>query len=126
MASIRKPGRASGNVFSATCPSRTALELVSSKWALLIAPMLVDGPVRNNDLLRRIEGVSQKMLTQTLRELERNGLVVRTDHLTVPPHVEYHLSPLGRSLSEALIALDRWAEQHHDHLRYAREKFDQG
>ena len=76
------------NVFSQACPSRQALELVAGKWALLVIPALAQGPVRNNELMRRIEGISQKMLTQTLKELVRNGLVLRADHQTVPPHVE--------------------------------------
>lgn len=122
---IADDDRASGaDVFSKACPSRQALELIASKWALLIIPALSEGSVRNNELLRKIEGVSQKMLTQTLKDLERNGLVVRTDHRTVPPHVEYHLSPLGLSLSDALITLDRWAEQHHQALQTARDEFD--
>jgi DNA-binding HxlR family transcriptional regulator len=122
---ISDDDRSSGaNVFSKACPSRQALELIASKWTLLIIPALSNGPVRNNELLRKIEGVSQKMLTQTLKDLERNGLVVRTDHRTVPPHVEYHLSPLGLSLSDALITLDRWAEQHHGELQAARDEFE--
>jgi DNA-binding HxlR family transcriptional regulator len=115
--------RAPADVFSAACPSRAALELISSKWALLIVPALAEGPVRNNELMRRIGGVSQKMLTQTLKDLEYNGLVIRTDHQTVPPHVEYRLSPLGRSLSQTLIALDHWAEKHHGDLETARARF---
>jgi DNA-binding HxlR family transcriptional regulator len=121
-ASAKRRPRA--DVFSAACPSRAALELVSSKWALLIVPALADGPVRNNELMRRVGGVSQKMLTQTLKELECNGLVIRTDHQTVPPHVEYRLSPLGRSLSQTLIALDHWAEKHHGDLAAARTRFE--
>jgi len=122
-AAAARKRRAPADVFSATCPSRAALELVSSKWALLIVPALAEGPVRNNELMRRIGGVSQKMLTQTLKDLEYNGLVIRTDHQTVPPHVEYRLSPLGRSLSQTLIALDRWAEKHHGDLETARARF---
>ena len=114
----------SGNVYSAACPSRAALELVGSKWALLIVPFLALGPSRNGELMRQVEGISQKMLTQTLRELERNGLVARIDHRTVPPHVEYHLTPLGHSLSEALEVVDRWAERHHDALADAKKAFD--
>lgn len=110
------------SVFSAGCPSRAALELIASKWALLIFPALDRGPMRNNELLRKIDGVSQKMLTQTLKELEHNGLVIREDRRTVPPHVSYRLSPLGKSLSKTLIGLDRWAERHHEDLRRAREK----
>jgi DNA-binding HxlR family transcriptional regulator len=113
-----------GDVFDQGCPSRAALELVASKWALLIVPALAEAPLRNNELLRRIGGVSQKMLTQTLKDLERNGLLIREDLHTVPPHVEYRLSPLGRSLSKALIALDGWAEQHHGELGEARKRFE--
>lgn len=112
------------DVFSATCPSRAALELVANKWALLIVPALHDGPMRNNELLRRVGGISQKMLTQTLRDLERNGLVLRTDHHCVPPHVEYALSDTGRPLSEAFDAVGRWAEAHHRDLADARKAFD--
>jgi DNA-binding HxlR family transcriptional regulator len=118
------PSSNSSTVFSQACPSRQALELVASKWALLVIPALADGPVRNNELMRKIEGVSQKMLTQTLKELVRNGLVLRADHQTVPPHVEYSLSTLGASLSETLIPLDHWAERHHQSLKAARERFD--
>jgi DNA-binding HxlR family transcriptional regulator len=114
----------SSTVFSQACPSRQALELVASKWALLVIPALAEGPVRNNELMRKIEGISQKMLTQTLKELVRNGLVLRFDRQTVPPHVEYQLSALGQSLSETLISLDNWAERNHQNLKAARERFD--
>jgi DNA-binding HxlR family transcriptional regulator len=113
-----------GNVFSETCPARHALELISGKWPMLIMPALAESPMRNGDLLRRIGGISQKVLTQTLRELERNGLVIRVDHQTVPLHVEYRLSELGRLLSEALVALDRWAEWNFPALDAARERYD--
>lgn len=113
-----------GNVYSATCPSRGVLELVSSKWVLLIVPLLAQRPIRNNELLRLIEGVSQKMLTQTLRELERHGLVERIDHRTVPPHVEYRLTPLGQSLNETLVPVDRWAERHFPRMLSAQAAFD--
>jgi DNA-binding HxlR family transcriptional regulator len=117
---------AAADVFNPACPSRHALELVSSKWALLVVPALADGPLRNNELLRRVGGVTQKMLTQTLRDLERSGLVIRTDHATVPPHVDYRLSRLGLSLSRTLVALDRWAETHHAALQAAAEQYDRG
>jgi DNA-binding HxlR family transcriptional regulator len=112
------------DVFDPSCSARHALELIASKWAMLILPALAAHPMRNSELLRKIGGVSQKMLTQTLKDLERNGLVVRKDMNTVPPHVEYSLSPLGRSLSETLIVLDRWAERHFPALDAARERFD--
>jgi DNA-binding HxlR family transcriptional regulator len=113
-----------GNVFDASCSARHALELISGKWAMLIISALVESPMRNGDLLRRIGGISQKVLTQTLRELERNGLVIRVDHQTVPLHVEYRLSELGRSLSDALVVLDRWAERNFPALDAAREQYD--
>jgi DNA-binding HxlR family transcriptional regulator len=113
-----------GDVWSASCPSRAALEVVGSKWALLIVPLLARQPLRNNELLRQVGGISQKMLTQTLRELERHGLVRRIDHQTVPPHVEYQLTALGRSLSEALVLVDRWAENNFAAVASARMAFD--
>ena len=114
------PTTDASTVFSQACPSRQALELIASKWALLVIPALAEGPVRNNELMRKIEGISQKMLTQTLKELVRNGLVLRFDRQTVPPHVEYQLSTLGQSLSETLIPLDNWAERNHQNLKAAR------
>lgn len=113
-----------GNVFDEACSSRLALELIASKWTLLILPALQDGPIRNNALLRKIGGISQKVLSQTLRELERNGLVIREVRGTKPLHVEYRLSALGLSLSDALVTLDRWAETHGGALDAARERYD--
>jgi DNA-binding HxlR family transcriptional regulator len=113
-----------GDVYSASCPSREVLEMIASKWALLIIPLLAERPVRNNEFLRLIEGISQKMLTQTLRELERNGLVKRIDHHRVPPHVEYRLTPLGRSLNQILVPVDDWAEANLPRLLAAREEFE--
>jgi DNA-binding HxlR family transcriptional regulator len=112
------------DVFDPSCSARHALELIASKWAMLILPALAAHPMRNSELLRKIGGVSQKMLTQTLKDLERNGLVIRRDMNTLPAHVEYSLSPLGRSLSDTLIVLDRWAERHFPELDAARERFD--
>lgn len=109
--------KTSADVYVAACPSRVALELIASKWTLLILPALAEKKrMRNNELMRRIGGVSQKMLTQTLRDLERAGLVLRIDHKTVPPWVEYGLTPLGRSLSRTLTSLDRWVEKHQAEL----------
>jgi len=112
---------AAGDVWNAGCPSRRVLELVANKWALLIVPLLRGKPQRNNELLRKVGGISQKMLTQTLRELEQNGLVLREDLRTVPPHVEYRLSPLGLSLSRTLMAVDRWAEANHARIDAAQQ-----
>lgn len=112
------------SVFDAECSARHALELIASKWAILILSALAEAPMRNGALLRRIDGISQKMLTQTLRELERNGLVLREDRQTIPPHVTYRLTPVGQSLSTALITLDRWAEQNFPELDRAKALYD--
>jgi DNA-binding HxlR family transcriptional regulator len=98
------------NVFSAGCPARTALTLVADKWAVLVARALLDGPRRHSELRERIDGISQKMLTRTLRQLEHSGLVERRIYAEVPPRVEYSLSALGRSLREPVVALTAWAE----------------
>jgi DNA-binding HxlR family transcriptional regulator len=124
MAKTTTAGTERADVLDLHCPSRAALQVVGNKWALLIVTALVKGPLRNSALLRGMEGISQKVLTQTLRELERNGLVLRTDHGGKPPHVEYALSASGHSLSEALVAVDRWAEAHHQDLAEARDAFD--
>jgi DNA-binding HxlR family transcriptional regulator len=113
----------SANVYAEACPSRAVLELIADKWTLLILPALRKGPMRNGDLMRLIGGVSQKMLTQTLRELERNGLVLRIDHLEVPPRVEYDLTVLGRSLADAVRKLDSWVEINMTAVQTARGDF---
>ncbi|MGF6172962.1 winged helix-turn-helix transcriptional regulator [Ensifer sp. 4252] len=121
---LEAPLTSTPDVFDPTCSSRHALELIASKWAMLVISALEEGPMRNAALMRRLGNVSQKMLTQTLKELERNGLVLREDKKTVPPHVEYSLSAVGRSLSETLLVLDRWAETHFGTLDAARERYD--
>ena len=109
------------NVLSQGCVSRRALELVSEKWTALVVFALVGGPKRHADLLRMIEGVSQKMLTQTLRSLAVDGLVERRVLDPNPPqHVEYRLTPLGESLAEPLVALCRWAMDHLEAVQQAR------
>jgi DNA-binding HxlR family transcriptional regulator len=116
--------RKTGNVYDPSCSARDALELIASKWAMLILPALAQGPMRNAALLRKVGGISQKMLTQTLRDLERNGLVIRQDMRTLPRHVEYRLSRLGASLSRELKVLDHWAQRHFTRLDAAREQYD--
>jgi len=101
------------NVLSQTCASRRTLALVSEKWTALVVFALVGGPKRHADLLRMIEGVSQKMLTQTLRRMEHHGLVERRVLDPEPPqHVEYRLTELGESLSEPLVGLCEWSMAH--------------
>lgn len=113
-----------GNVFDPGCPSRGVLETLAEKWALLLVHMLADGPARTAQLRRRVGGISEKMLIQTLRRLERNGFVARRAYPEVPPRVEYSLTPLGASLSEPITALDRWVEQHTQDIDLARREFD--
>lgn len=110
------------NVLSADCPSRQVLDLIADKWTALIFAVLEEQPTRFNELQRRIEGISQKMLTQTLRALEANGIVERIVTPTVPPKVEYSLSPLGGTLIPVMISLRRWAEQHMEEVEQARNK----
>ena len=108
--SAPEPGEPPADVFSARCPSRAALDLIAHKWAVLVASSLADGPKRHSKLREHIGGISQKMLTHTLRELERSGLVERRIYPEVPPRVEYSLTPAGRSLREPVKALTEWAK----------------
>lgn len=101
------------NVLSQRCVSREALQIVSRKWLALVVFALVGGPKRHSDLQRMIEGVSQKMLTQTLRQMEERGLIARAVLDPEPPqHVEYRLTPLGETLSDPLVDLCHWAMEH--------------
>lgn len=99
------------DVFREKCPARYLLNKVSGKWSILIIDVLNNRNLRNGELMRLVEGISQKMLTQTLRELEEIKLVSRHDMKTVPPHVEYELTRLGKSLREKICAMDRWIEE---------------
>jgi DNA-binding HxlR family transcriptional regulator len=108
------------NVLDQNCESRQALDRIADKWTCLIVYALLDGPRRHGELKRAIGGISQKMLTQTLRSLERDGLVARTVIATIPPHVEYALTPLGETLGEPLAAICRWAMDHLPELQAAR------
>jgi len=110
------------DLFNETCPSRGVLELIGGKWSLLILCSLRDGPVRTGALKRHISGISQKMLTQTLRELERHGLLERIDHGEVPPRVDYRLTRLGRSLQTLMSGLERWIVEHYPRMRDAAAK----
>jgi len=100
------------SVLEPQCPSRLVLDRIADKWTALVIQILAGGTMRYAELQRAIGGISQKMLTQTLRSLERDGLVQRTVHPVVPPKVEYSLTRLGRTLIEPLHALCRWSEKH--------------
>ena len=106
------------------CPVRDVIERVGDKWSVLLIGRLEGGPQRFGVLARTVEGISRNMLARTLRLLERDGLVTRTVHPTVPPTVEYALTDLGRSLVPALNALAAWAVAHGESVRQARADFD--
>jgi DNA-binding HxlR family transcriptional regulator len=112
------------NAYAATCPTRLVLDRVADKWAVLILGSLRDQPVRFNELRRLIEGISQKMLSQTLKSLERDGLVSRKATPTVPVTVEYSITPLGRTLSATVDGLRVWAEAHIDTVLKAQKQYD--
>jgi DNA-binding HxlR family transcriptional regulator len=108
------------NVLDQNCESRQALDRLADKWTCLVVYALLDGPRRHGELKRTIQGISQKMLTQTLRSMEADGLVQRKVIDAIPPHVEYSLTPLGQTLSDPLLAICRWAMDHLPELQAAR------
>lgn len=112
------------NPYLATCPTRQVLDCVADKWAVLIMGLLLGGTRRFGELRRDIEGVSQKMLTQTLRSLERDGIIDREVFASVPPKVVYSLTPLGESLATTLDELRLWAEQNIEDVLRHRQSFD--
>lgn len=99
------------NVYSAACPSRRVMAVLAEKWTLLVVAALADGPMRTAELRRCVDGVSEKMLIQTLRKLEAYALVSRRSYPEVPPRVEYRLTPLGRSLARLAGLFGRWVEK---------------
>lgn len=99
-----------GELFSPDCPSRDVLKHVTSRWGVLLLVALMGGTHRFSDLRRKVGGVSEKMLAQTLRWLEADGFVLRLSHDTVPPHVEYSLTPLGLAVGQRVEALADWIE----------------
>ncbi len=103
---------------------REVLNRVGDKWSVLVIGVLGEGPQRFSELLRAIEGLSQRMLTLTLRGLERDGLVTRTVFATIPPRVDYALTPLGRTLLEPVRELAAWAEKSRAQIQSARDAFD--
>jgi DNA-binding HxlR family transcriptional regulator len=121
----RARARDAYNAYVAECPSRQVLDAISDKWVTLVLSALADGPQRYSDLSRRIAGVSQKMLTQTLRQLERDGLLTRTITPAVPVRVDYQLTDLGETILPVVAAIKQWSETHITAIHAAREAYDQ-
>ncbi|MNZ73223.1 putative HTH-type transcriptional regulator YybR [compost metagenome] len=107
------------------CGYSKVLDIISNKWTALVIYAMEDGIIRYSDIRRRIEGISKKMLTQTLRQLERDGLVKREITPSVPPIVEYSLTPLGVSLLEPMRALNQWTSKNYVWVEKARASYDQ-
>lgn len=102
---------------------REVLNRVGDKWSILVVSLLNDGPRRFSELRRAVEGISQRMLTLTLKGLERDGLVTRTMYPTIPPRVDYELTRMGRTLLEPVMALAAWAEKNRGQIQAARDRF---
>ncbi|WP_097935425.1 MULTISPECIES: winged helix-turn-helix transcriptional regulator [unclassified Streptomyces] len=113
------------DVFSRQCPSRSTLEHATGRWGSLTLGALYEGSLRFNELRRRVDGVSEKMLSQTLRALERDGLVLREAQPVNPPRVDYELTPFGREVTEKLLGLIRFVEGRMDDVLAARTRYDE-
>ena len=114
------------NPYSSNCPTRKVLDRVADKWAVLVLGLLIEGPIRFSRLRRAVEGISQKMFSQTLKSLERDGLVSRKAFATVPVTVEYAITPLGQTLATTLDALRVWAETHMEEVTANQQRYDAG
>jgi len=112
------------NAYAAACPTRQILDRIGDKWAVLILILIRDEPMRFNALRRTIEGISQKMLSQVLKSLERDGLIKRRVFATVPVTVEYSITPLGRTLGAAVDPLRDWAEENLKEVLAAQRRYD--
>ena len=120
----REQARTEYDAFIRSCPTNQLLDRISDKWVSLVVSALAEGSMRYSDLGRKIAGVSPKMLTQTLRSLERDGIVARTVTPSVPVRVDYELTPLGMNLSCLLTAVKDWAERHIEEVNEARDRYD--
>src|SRR5499425_1603094 len=116
----KRPKKA--DLFDPECSSRDVLELIGSKWSMLILCALYDSKTRTGRLRRTVQGISQKMLTQTLREMQQNGIVRRISYPEVPPRVEYELTGLGYSLAELVVKMEQWIVKHHSFFLKARKE----
>jgi DNA-binding HxlR family transcriptional regulator len=120
----RERERGAYNAYVAECPSRQVLDALSDKWVTLVLTALAGGPCRYSELARTVAGVSQKMLTQTLRTLERDGLVTRTITPSVPVRVDYQLTALGQTILPVVGAIKHWSETHIQQIHAARATYD--
>lgn len=111
-------------IFASDCPSRVLFDQIADKWSMMVLTVLRKGPIRFNEIKRRLDGVTQKALTQCLRKLERNGLIVRRVLPVSPVAVEYEITPLGRTLVEPFGALYAWTMEKLPEVEKAREAFD--
>jgi len=118
------PAAPGGDPYQQGCPTRRILDRIGDRWTVLVVGALGDGTARFSELKRRIEGISQKMLTQTLREMERDGLVTRTMYAQVPVRVEYRLTDAGMSLRGPLKALEEWSIEHLGSITTAQQSYD--
>jgi DNA-binding HxlR family transcriptional regulator len=112
------------DVYNADCPSQSILALIGSKWSMLALCALRGGPRRTGELKRTMGGISAKMLTQTLRELERHGIVQRQDFREVPPRVEYALTPLGGSLASLVAQIEHWVTSNYSRMVTRARRYD--
>ena len=112
------------NVFDSHCPTRQVLDCIADKWTVLIIRRLSNGTLRFAELRRAVDGISQKVLTNTLRRLERDGMVTRRIYASVPPKVEYSMTSLGRSLCGLVEGICGWAEANIEHVQAARDIYD--
>lgn len=118
------PAELPGPIAAGGCRAREVLDLVADKWSLYVVAFLGPGPRRFTELRRGVEGISQRMLTVTLRGLERDGILTRTVHEVMPPKVSYELTPLGASLLDAAAPLVTWSVEHLDEMDAARASYD--
>jgi DNA-binding HxlR family transcriptional regulator len=112
-------------VLAQACPVHEVLDRVAGKWSILIIVSVARGPIRFTELERSIDKISRRMLTLTLRNLERDGLLIRTVYPTVPPKVEYELTPIARELYDSLLTLTSWAERHRTTIVESRAAYDE-
>lgn len=119
-----EPEAGKGWAVDPQCPVRDVLDRIGDKWSTLVLVTLADGPRRFSEVRRAIPDISKRMLTQTFRELERDGLIARTVFPTKPPSVEYRLTPLGETILDPLRALAEWANRSHEAIKSARRAFD--